>query len=292
MRSWPSVLAATTAETALWVSIVSVTVALTGLAWQLTLYRLSGARLEVRLIPGVVTEVGHLARGPERGWRKAVPPDLNIVGDRPWIDVAIIQVINIGRAPVSVSELGLDFGHIPWWQPWSRHTITGRPVAIHEGIKQALEVRLEPGQSATVINDCWPLIEYGRRQDKRLAVRGTALPAGRKRNRSRWRRRWRIEPDQKFIWPHGPISDDLWLFQAIWRNVVPIDPSSVYPAWIGVSSLLSRVDDHAQPSFVEIADALDGVLEPAQAMQVATGVWIELQRVHPRSENRERPLSP
>jgi hypothetical protein len=70
------VIAAKTAEFALWVAIGSASVSLTSLVWQLTLYRLSGARLIVQLIPAVLTEHGHITRGPAKGWGAAVPEGL------------------------------------------------------------------------------------------------------------------------------------------------------------------------------------------------------------------------
>src|SRR6266568_2555169 len=99
---------ATTAQTALLVASVSAGVSLTGLAWQFALYRLSGARLIVRLVPAVLTEVGHIVQGPPQGWGTSVPEDTNIVRDRPWVDVAMIKVVNVGRAPISVSTINLD----------------------------------------------------------------------------------------------------------------------------------------------------------------------------------------
>jgi len=227
----------TTAETALLISIVATGIALTGLVWQLALYKLSGARIEVRLIPGVVTETGNLLRGDPSGWKRSMPESMNIVLDRPWVDVTLIQVINIGRAPVSVSEIGLDFGPEPRWKPWSRYVMTSRPIAIHQGNTAEQQLRLEAGQAATTIIDCWPLINHAKGPKSGVSVRGTVLPAGRRRKRSPWRRRWKIGANHRALWPHGPESDEVSLFQAVWRNVAPVAPQDVYGAWISISQI-------------------------------------------------------
>ncbi len=44
---------------------------------------LGRARIVVRLIPAVVTEAGHIIRGPAKGWRASMPETMNIVRDRP-----------------------------------------------------------------------------------------------------------------------------------------------------------------------------------------------------------------
>jgi len=69
------------ANIALMVAAGSALISLTGLFWQVALYRLSGARVAVRLLPAIITEAGHLVRGPAKGW-KSTPPSINIVGGR------------------------------------------------------------------------------------------------------------------------------------------------------------------------------------------------------------------
>lgn len=257
---------------AFWVAIASAVFSGTALFWSIRLHFLLGPRLVVRLTPGVLTEVGHLIRGPEKGWRGGETRwSVEAVGNRPWMEVALIRVTNFGRTAVSVSDLALDFGTIPRWKPWARYTIAGTPVQVHEGAATAMAHRLDTGQSVTVICDLWELIAAARkdRSDVTLRVRGSALPAGRRtrRIRSSRSRRWKIRPADDSLWPHGPNHEQLLLFRAVWRSVVYENPKAVYNAWIGVAALtLAR---NQRPSVQEFADVLRPYLGEAQAMLAA-----------------------
>ncbi len=56
------------ADWALVISVTSASLSLGALVWQLVLYRLSGARLDVRLIPALVDSTGLIVQGPQSGW--------------------------------------------------------------------------------------------------------------------------------------------------------------------------------------------------------------------------------
>ena len=145
------------------VSIASACISLVGLLWNLTLFRLSGARLQVRLTPAAFTAQGNLMRGPDGGWRKPIPESMaKAVDDNPYVDLAIIKVTNIGRSPVSVSEISLDFGR-SGWRPGSRHTVGGVPIPVHECRKfrgqrrrsgkedlRAVKIRREPSEGMSL----------------------------------------------------------------------------------------------------------------------------------------------
>ena len=251
------VLGTTSAEVAVWVAIGSAAVSLTSLIWQLTLYRLSGPRPVVRLIPAVLTETGHLIKGAPKGWRASMPPDLNVVYERPWVDAAVIEVVNIGRAPISVSGIGLDLGANRRWKPWERHTIVMPSVAAHGASAETDSVRLETGQSHTVIVDPWPAIRRTRKRGRRTHIRASVVPAGRHSARSKWRHRWIVDPDRRYLWPFGPEGDQVDLFQAVWRAVAPYAPDQVYSAWLAVAELLLPDDVDVQSiGVVQIRQAL------------------------------------
>jgi hypothetical protein len=251
--------AATRADIALAIAIASASISLTSLAWQLVLYRLSGARLIVRLLPAVITEAGHIMRGPPTGWRRSMPTAMNIVGERPWVDVAILEFVNVGRTPISLLDVSLDIGANPRWKPWQRHIVGMRPIAVHNALANLDEVRLEEGRSVFAIFDWSPAVEAGRRVRKRVHVRASARPPGRRRKRGPWHR-WKIKSDQKYVWPHGPEDERVQLFQAVWREVAPIDPKAVYEAWIAVIRLLLEEDrDPKTLSIQEVAGALEPI---------------------------------
>lgn len=273
-------IAVTTADIALWVAIASASVSLTSLLWQLTLYRLSGARLIIRLVPAVLTEVGHIVRGPPKGWRPSMPEGMNIVRDRPWVDVAVIEIVNIGRAPISLSSIHLDVGAAPRWKLWKRHTVGTAPIAVHDGLEEVGEVRLEAARAVSVIFDFWPAVEAGRRRRNRVHLRASVRPAGRWAKRSPWRHRWTIGPDQDHLWPYGPGGDQVKLFQAVWRAIAPTAPDAVYEAWLSiVGLLLSDEVDPKRINLLDVSQALERILDsPMQAMWLSTSILVALRR--------------
>lgn len=247
------------AEIAILVSVASACVSLGGLIWNLLLYRLSGARLNVRLIPAILTAQGTLMRGPDKGWRKSLPDEFADGVDRQlFVDLAIIKVTNVGRAPVSVSDISLDFG---WsgWRPWWRHTIGGTAIPIHECSAVKGDVRLEPGSTISIAIDAKPLIDHGLSITSRgkRSIRATATAAGRRPTRSAWLRRWTHRNLSKRYYP-AESSPERDAFVEVFRAVYPHDPTKVYRAWTAVTALLLR-DAQADARAIanEIAEALE-----------------------------------
>lgn len=262
---------AETARLALIVSGISAAVAAAGLVWQLSLYRLTGARLVVRLIPGIITDNGTLIRGPAKGWGRGFPRVIEWSGGRPWVDVAVIEVVNVGRTAISLSGFSFDVGSDPRWKLWRRHTVGMRPVAIHGGLGDVNNVRVEPADAVFAVFDAWPAIEAGRKIRKRVRVRASVAPAGRRRARSAFRHRWKIEDGQASVWPHGPDTDQVALFQAVWRSVAPLAPSETYNAWLAVMGLLAPAD--VDPQAIGVADvsaALEDIVDPLAILPLAT----------------------
>lgn len=232
-------------------------VALTSLVWSLVLFWLSGARLQVRLIPAVLTAEGHLMRGPDKGWRIRPPESLALRIDDIYVDLAIIKVTNIGRAAVSVSDINLDFS-LSGWRPWWRHTIGAKPVPVHECQEIKGDVRLESGQSISVAIDHQPLIEHGRAHAPAWSrsIRASAMAAGRRPKRSKWRRRWPLlAPDR--IYYSAETTPEREAFVEVFRAVYPRDVTKLYEAWVAVTSLL--LSDSAADA-TAIAEELAGVL--------------------------------
>lgn len=241
------------------VSIASACISLAGLVWNLTLFRLSGARLLVRLTPAILTVHGHLMRGPDRGWRKPIPESMAEGVDHDhYVDLAIIKVTNIGRSPVSVSDINLDFGRSGWRPGW-RHTVGGTPIPIHECADVKGDVRLEAGASVTIAIDHQPLIDYALEHSSKFnrSIRATASAAGRRPTRSKWRRRWSQSNDEKRYYPAAP-TPERQAFVEVFRAVYPHDAKKVYEAWTAVTALLLR-DAKADASAV--AEEVERVLE-------------------------------
>src|SRR5437588_10814917 len=128
------------------IALVSIAISVVGLAWQLTLYVLSGARIRLQLFPAVMTHRRATIQGPEGRWPKR-PPEPAILGDGDlWIELAHVTVANIGRTVVWVSTIGLDLGRESWWRHRWRTTVSLRPIAVSGGLPDGSPVRLEPGQ--------------------------------------------------------------------------------------------------------------------------------------------------
>lgn len=244
-------------DTALVVAIAAATISLVSLVWQLVLFYLSGARLAVRLFPAALTIHGHVLTGPERGWRHA-PESLRRTLDDGFVDLALIRVVNVGRAPVSVSQIALDFGH-EGWRFWSRHTISGQPVPAGSGATSTEVVRLDVGEACDVYVDHIPLVEHVRAtRPHARALRASAWPAGRRRRRSPWRRRWHIAKGRPLGWPHPTAATDLEAFREVFRVVYPRDVKKLYGSWVALGALRLR---NPHPSAAEIRDALEEELE-------------------------------
>ena len=246
------------AELALTVAITSACISLAGLAWNLTLYRLSGARLNVRLIPAILTAEGHLMRGADKGWREPVPEPLATLNRDYFVDLAIIKVTNVGRTPVSVSDITLDFGRSGRRPGW-RHTVGGTPIPIHECSVVKGDVRLEAGSSVSVAIDDQPLIDYALSHSSKWnrSIRATATAAGRRPTRSAWLWRWSQSDDTRRYFP-AESTPERKAFVEVFRAVYPHDVTKVYTAWISTTALLLR---DANADAMGIANELARVLE-------------------------------
>lgn len=105
------------------VSICSAAITLSGLTWQLWLYRLQGARLKIQI-------VFSYAEDASRTWshhrfRKPMPFGENMFDHTsPFgIEYGSVRVTNIGRTAVSVENISFTIRHPYRWNPRGRQTI-------------------------------------------------------------------------------------------------------------------------------------------------------------------------
>lgn len=230
-----------TANWALLISIVSAAVTATGLFWQFVLYRLSGPRLAVRLRPALLEDTGTLYHGPERGWGNVDPPEFRI---GPWvIDLVRIQVVNVGRAPVAVSEIGIDISRTRR-SGRKRSTLRGFPVLVAQGTKEEV-VKLDPGDTLWTYFDLWTLTEHARERipGRSITMRATAAPAGRRIRRSPWRTRWSIPPTGEVFRQHieRPPEAERRAFHALWHWLRSVDQEHeafLSPWWRAIHPML------------------------------------------------------
>lgn len=252
-----------TAELAVLISIVSATFTGSGLIWQLLLYRLSGARLKVRLMPANLDISGDILHGPEDGWKKgSIPEELS--PSSPWrVELAEVRVTNVGRAAISVSDICLDFGHFYSWK-FGRHTIRGTPIAAQDSFTDDT-VRLEAGATITVFFDLWRVVAHAGRQRgmEALAVRASARPAGRRPTRSSWRKRWTMQIGRGTFICGELASPSTRAYNALWRGLQHSEEARglISAAWYPLQSILER-----SPSEVEVRKSLESTLGLGKAV--------------------------
>ena len=253
----------TRAELALLIAIGSALVAVGSLAWQIVLYRLAGPRLAVHLIPAVLDSEQTLVRGPEQGFGPSVPDEIVGVLSEWTVDLAEIQVANIGRVPLSLSEISLDLGRQRRFGR-QRYTVRGVPVVLHGGRKEET-IRLEAGENASVLYDFWPLLKRVRDSGKKwISVRASVQPAGRQRKRSSWFRRWVVEVESDSLRPDFTVTPHLRAYQALWRTVGsgPNRFFRIQLAWHWVRKTLND-----STTVEDVAGALEQTLGPAQRVR-------------------------
>ena len=182
-----------------WVSALALIVGVLGLSWQIWSYLLSGARVKVRLSAGLLPLNGAgLLRGVGKGWPKNGPStkEKDLLQHQPAIHLAVVEVVNIGRMPVFLSDVELDFGVTSFRRPWVRTRRSTNPLPVLDGkaaskLDRHQPTRLDAGARHTVIMFFGDLALDSRRR----SVRATAQPVGRRRRKSPWHQRWRSGAD-------------------------------------------------------------------------------------------------
>ncbi|MEV4893918.1 hypothetical protein AB0K48_31485, partial [Nonomuraea sp. NPDC055795] len=228
-------------------------------------YRLSGARLEVQLIPAVLDIHGTIVRGPEKGWSSRTQPAALFKELNEWnIELAEVRITNVGRTAISVSEISLDYGRFRRWR-LGRYLIRGTPVAAH-GCSMDDIIRLDPGSSTSVLFDFWLLSDKTRRAmawRKVLHVRATAKPAGRSVVRSRWRKRWSISRNHDRFLSFKSSTAEMAAFRTLWRRLY-VDESSrnmISATWFTILPMLKKgASDH------EMGQEMDKILGPGNRL--------------------------
>ncbi|MBF6195658.1 hypothetical protein U3653_26200 [Nocardia sp. CDC186] len=165
---------------ALIVATCSAVFVLGGLVWQITLYRLSGARLRVTIAHGAIsplTEALHSAApGHLLSVDKVDTPKSRMREE--LIEVVLCKVVNTGRAAISIEHIGIDFGRERWWRR-GRRSMVPAAVTAFGGVAVGTH-RLDAGESATLIFPLWGCVTYEQRQRGDVRLAAYASPAGRR----------------------------------------------------------------------------------------------------------------
>jgi hypothetical protein len=240
-------------QVAVLVASVSLALSISGFIWQLALYRLSGARIRIVIARAVMTHRGAVLAGHRGRWPK-LSMDMAFLSEGDlWVELARIDVANIGRTAIWVSDIGVDFGRDCIFKMGQRTRVSLRPLAIGEGLVDNSAKRLEPGQ-ATVMY--FPIVEITdwARKGRRVA-RGTATLAGRRAKLSPLRHALVTRQGDPGRLPGLCATKEVLVFQLLVNNWPTSDVDQLYEAWLGVWIALSpemqkgTVEEALEPYF-------------------------------------------
>jgi hypothetical protein len=239
-------------QAALTIALVSIAISIVGLLWQLTLYRLSGARIRIGFTPVVMTHRGTIVKGSRGQWPKQLPGIAELQESDLWVELAQIDIANVGRTAIWASGIGLDFGPESLLRRRQRLTLSLRPFGVGGGLIDNSPTRLEPGQAVVMYVTLRESITWagGHHRHERIAVRGTATLAGRRAKRSPWRRALRVNEGHSKRFPHGETTLPVLIFQELVNHWPTSDIGHLYETWLAVWGAL---DDPSEGETIENA---------------------------------------
>jgi len=97
-----------TADLAIAISMVSLAGAALSVGWTVMSHYLVGARIKLSLTRGIVTHMSALATSYKATWTSDHMPRQMMLDQGLWEDVTVVEIANIGRAPLTVSSIGLS----------------------------------------------------------------------------------------------------------------------------------------------------------------------------------------
>lgn len=175
------------------------------LAWEIWKFAREGGRARVRLVRGIFDDDMLLAS-------KIPANEEQLLGQvgRFSYEVAIIEITNPGRTPMTVEQVSLDYGPYSW-KPWKkgRKTASFYPVRFNASMKET-RTRIDGLDSATCIFDASHALQRLLRKhgSKKLRVRAEVRVAGRRPRRSSRRSAWVYKPGDR-PWVFGRSTFDL-----------------------------------------------------------------------------------
>jgi hypothetical protein len=196
------------------VARLALAVSLAVACWQVLRYLLEGGRVRVRLSPGLLTE---WQLGTADTWRSLERATAKEGG---WpVEVAVVDIENLGRQAVTIAEISLDFRSPPWWRPRPKRTVCPRALPAPDA-STARRVRLEPFDTVRCVYDIWGVLGSAVSKEplpRPSRIRAAARIAGKRRlRRSPWRQGWRAVNGQVAFVP-GPVEIGLATYRSLWR---------------------------------------------------------------------------
>lgn len=212
------------------VSICSASVAFVGVVWQLTLYRLSGARLKVQLVFCYTDDVGHMTwstTGRGRPTFADVRAGMDRMSDL-GIEYGRVRVTNVGRTAVSVENISFSVRR-RFRLTFRRRRTTIQPYQfLRKGLDPkdltpdvANPIRLEPGGHVTAEFYLWPALSNGDHGTRAgaISVRGSAQAVGGKwATRSKRRTAWKLPAGATSYFSDVEVTPELRMFRELWSH--------------------------------------------------------------------------
>ena len=239
-------------------------------AWELMKFWQEGARVRVKMRPGVLEDGALMTMGhPSSGH----PGKINKRGLRFGIEVALIEVENRGRSAVTIKDVALDLGRTNRWK-------LGRRTAMFQllkfdGCETETRIRLEQYDSATfLINMNHALWAVRGDASKPLSVRASARVVGKRTVRSSWLKRWRFAADTPpRIWLDEPFD----LAREIYRYLYKSLPESAELARLFLPEIAMKIAEHIESGETltrqSIEEVLKGALDAFKINEPLTTSW-------------------
>jgi hypothetical protein len=166
----------------------AIALSLAVIIWEIIKFRREGAWVRVTLRPGLYDRNSLRTTGTRMSEES---PVLARRGMRFDVEVAVIEVENRGRTPVTVRNVSLDLGRTRRWHT-GRRTVSFRLIEF-EGSQEKTRVRIDAFDSATFIFDACQAISVAVEENPAgVTIRASADIAGRRAVRSPRRRAWRF----------------------------------------------------------------------------------------------------
>jgi hypothetical protein len=260
----PDLLGAPVAVLALVVSLLSFTVALGTLGWQVIKHQLDGGRPKVYLNSAIWEPDSKIMVNRSGEWKIGVS-DLGKPGSEN-IELAQLVVENPGRAAITIYNPGLKVTGAGR----KDYTISPRTFEIRgfgaDSSTSDTSVRIDPHDRVTFLFDYWTVIPMLLKEanEGSIRIRGCVSVAGRSKLRlSRKRLAWRIPPGS---WTARKDIQEVSPYTIIWRDLFrantkkhsskeEADGFPDYLLGVIIRTAMQKFDE--RPSMEDFADALE-----------------------------------
>lgn len=250
------------------IAIAALTVSLMLAAWETIKFKREGAWVRVTLRPGTYDGTSL------RTMTYRVPEDSPKFGDpgaRFDIEVAVVEVENRGRTPVTVRSVTLEFGRRSWRRPWRpvRQSLGFKPLPF-EGAEEKTRVRIEAFDSATFIFDACHALPVIKKRSARARVRAAADVAGGKAVLSPRAKAWKFDAeDRPWLFDIGTfdLARQIYRFLA-WRVRGETGHELMLPDF--AMKVAALVESGQMPTRTELKELVRGDQDDNFSLRMAT----------------------